>query len=334
MLTRAAAAAFAFILGLAAAGVAAAQPDDVAQKKAAAEAAFRQGKELINSDVAGACAAFKQSMELDPQFGTQYNLALCYDKQGKLASAWGELTELAAKDTNTARRADAATRAKALEPRLVRLLIVVKQRVSGMKIMRDESDVTAFMGVSTPVDPGTSKLTSTAPGYKTWSLDVTLSGEGTTITVEVPPLEKAPEPPQKPPGDDTKDVFRDKGPPPPPENPGRGRRIAGLALGGVGLVGLGVGVVFGLGAQSAYADAEEECGGDVGDCRGDPEIAADFVDDARGKALFSTVGFGVGAVGIIGGAVLYLTAPKGAETPTLTPALSETSASLFLTGRF
>jgi hypothetical protein len=141
---------------------ASAQPDDLAQKKAAAEAAFRQGKSLIDSDVAGACAAFKQSFELDAQFGTQYNLALCYDKLGKLASAWGELTELAAKDPNPARRADAAKRAKALEPRLVRLLIVVKARVSGFKIMRDDSDVTAFMGVATPVDPGTSKLVATA----------------------------------------------------------------------------------------------------------------------------------------------------------------------------
>lgn len=313
------------------AGPAAAQPDDVAQKKAAAEAAFRQGKELINSDTERACASFKQSMELDPQFGTQYNLALCYDKLGRLASAWGELTELAAKDPNAARRADAAKRAKALEPRLVRLLIVVKASVPGLEIMRDDSDVTAFMGVSTPVDPGMSKLTATAPGYKPWATDVTVTGEGTTITVEVPPLEKAPEPP---PDLGKKDVFRAPPPPPPPSNPGRGRRIAGLALGGLGVVGLGAGVVFGLGARSSFADAQDECGGDVGDCRGDPSVAADDVDSARSKAMISTIGVGVGAAALVGGAVLYLTAPKGESTPTVTPAFSDRTAGVVVSGRF
>lgn len=314
---------------------AAAQPDDLAQKKAAAEAAFRQGKQLIDTDVAGACAAFKQSLELDPQFGTQYNLALCYDKLGKLASAWGELTELAAKDPNAARRADAEKRARALEPRLVRLLIVVKSRVSGFKIMRDDSDVTAFMGVATPVDPGTSKLIATAPGYKPWSLDVTTSGEGSTITVEVPALEKAPEPPQQPPGDDGTDVFRNRPEPTPDPDPGKGRRLIGLSLGGVGIAGIGVGIVFGVGARSAFNTAQDTCDGDVGDCRGDVDSAAGDVDSARSKALISTIGIGVGAAALLGGAILYVTAPKAAEkAPTVTPTFGDGTAGVVVTGRF
>jgi hypothetical protein len=312
----------------------AAQPDDVAQKKAAAEAAFRQGKALIDTDTAGACAAFKQSMALDPQFGTQYNLALCYQKLGKLASAWGELIELAATDANAARRADSASRAKALEPRLMRLLIVIKARVPGMKVMRDDSDVTAFMGVATPVDPGMSKLTASAPGYKPWTQDISVSGDGSTTTVEIPELEKLPDPPP--------DLEPDRGnglvvgpvTPPPPKDPGKIRRVVGIALGGVGVAGIGAGVFFGLAARSSFAAADEECGGDVGDCRGDTELAAADVDSARTKAMMSNIGLGVGAAALIGGVVLYLTAPRLEGAPSITPAFGDGTAGVVVTGRF
>lgn len=322
------------VLALAAtAGLAAAQPDDVAQKKAAAEAAFRQGKALIDSDTAGACAAFKQSMELDPQFGTQYNLALCYNKLGKLASAWGELTELAAKDTNAGRKADAAARAKALEPRLMRLLIVIKDRTPGMKVMLGESDVTAFMGVPTPVDPGMSKLTASAPGYESWSSDISVSGEGSTTNVEVPPLVKLPDPPPDL-APDRVDPITAPVPPKPDPDPGKTRRLLGLALTGAGVAGLGAGVFFGLGAKSAYADADEECGGDVGDCRGNAEVAASDIDSARTKAMMSNLGFGIGAAAIVGGVVLYLTAPPKLEDTSITPAVGDGTAGVVVTGRF
>jgi len=311
-----------------------AQPDDVAQKKAAAEAAFRRGKELINSDAPAACEAFKQSMQLDPQFGTQYNLALCYDKIGRLASAWGELTELAAKDPNAARRADSEKRAKALEPRLVRLLIVIKQRTPGLKVMRDESDVTAFMGVATPVDPGMSKLTASAPGYKSWSMDVTITGEGSTITVDVPALEKAPEPPPPPPGGGN-DVFRTPTQPAVDKDPGKGRRKLGMIVGAVGVAGLGAGAVFGLGAKNAFADADVNCGGDVGDCRGDAEAAQGDIDSANSKAMLANIAFGVGAAALIGGAVLYLTAPEAAESTMVSPTVgADGSAGVIVRGRF
>ena len=79
------------------------------ENKAAAEAAFRQGRDLMSKgDFAAACMAFRSSQTLDPQLGTQYNLGLCYEKAGMLASAWGELTDLAARDTNAKRRKDAA----------------------------------------------------------------------------------------------------------------------------------------------------------------------------------------------------------------------------------
>jgi Flp pilus assembly protein TadD len=69
-----------------------------------------------------ACAAFERSQKLDPQWGTLYNLATCYAQSDRLASAWVAYRELAQRDTNPARRKDAAQKAKDLEKRLPRLL--------------------------------------------------------------------------------------------------------------------------------------------------------------------------------------------------------------------
>ncbi|HVK71850.1 MAG TPA: hypothetical protein VM734_00965 [Kofleriaceae bacterium] len=318
-----------------------AQPDDAAQRKAGAEAAFRQGKDMLaKGQIEAACMAFKQSQALDPQFGTQYNLALCFEKWGRLASAWGELTELAAKDTNKPRRADAAKRARALEPRLVRLLIVVPMQVPGLTVTRDGSDVTDLIGVATPVDPGPSKLVAEAPGYQPWSFDVTLAGEGSTVTVQVGPLEKQPEPPPPPPDDDSGKAAPDilRGPiAPPPRDDGSGRRRMALIVGGAGVVALGVGAGFGVYAWSTFDDAKALCGGDPSDCRGDLDSARTKVDAARTQALISNIGFGVGAAAIVGGAILYLTAPDAEARPAgaaVTPVVGGDRAGLVLSGQF
>src|SRR5687768_9086047 len=96
------------------------------ENKAAADAAFERGKKLMDEGkTVEACAEFKRSQELDPQLGTQYNLALCYQKVGKLASAYGEFAELAEKDTKAKRKADAKKQAAKLKPRLTQLTLIV-----------------------------------------------------------------------------------------------------------------------------------------------------------------------------------------------------------------
>ena len=72
----------------------AARADDTVDKPAA-EAAFLRGKELMKEGyLAEACDAFARSQRLDPQLGTQYNLALCYEQLGRTASAWALYREL------------------------------------------------------------------------------------------------------------------------------------------------------------------------------------------------------------------------------------------------
>ena len=312
------------------------QPVDL-QARTAAEAAFLQGKEqLAAGDTAAACESFRKSQELDPQLGTNYNLGLCYEKLGRLASAWGIFSELAAVDTNKGRKADAAKRVKAIAPRLVRVLVVVRGETPGLVIKRSGVDITAAIGVATPVDPGMEEVVAEAPGYKPWSAQISMAGEGTTITVEVPALEKLPEvivEPPPPPPDPIVEIR--KPPPPPPANPGRGRRILGLSMAGAGVVALGAGVFLGMSAQSSYDDATVECGGDVGDCRGDLAAARSLVDTARSRALLSTISVAAGGALVVGGAILYLTAPRGGERAVaVTPAVGGGQAGLLVHGRF
>src|SRR6185436_20903323 len=79
-----------------------------AQSAKAAEEAFEKGRKLMAArSYADACAAFELSQRLDPQYGTQFNLAGCYAELGKIATAWKLYSELAGSDKNATRRARA-----------------------------------------------------------------------------------------------------------------------------------------------------------------------------------------------------------------------------------
>jgi len=288
----------------------------LADDKAGAEAAFLRGKELMKAGhIAEACDAFARSEQLDSQLGTRYNLAICYEKQGRIASAWALFRELAQRDSNAARKKDSTARAQALAPRLTKMLINLEfAAVPGLVVTRNGADVTATVGIETPVDPGQYEIVATAPGFESFSARVSATGPGMTVTVAIPSLDKAPKTAQPRPANGASDaadededeplVFRDDG---------AGRRR--LGVGGSGLaVGAG-GVVFGVLASSKWSKAKDLCGDDLRcDTQGDLERGNGLVSDARTYGNVSTVLVGVGAAAVVTGVVLWLTAPSG-ETP-------------------
>jgi len=100
---------------------------------------------------------------------------------------------------------------------------------------------------------------------------------------------------------------------PPPSSPSRlgTQKILALVAGGVGVVGLGIGAIFGLQALSKKNDAQNACPNVCSDQQG-----ADRWSDAKSAAGVSTVAFVVGGVALAGAAALWFTAkPESASAP-------------------
>jgi hypothetical protein len=81
-------------------------------------------------------------------------------------------------------------------------------------------------------------------------------------------------------------------------------------VGAVGVVGVGIGAVFGLGASSKWSDAKSNCTAYPYGCSQD---ALDAKSSAQSKASVATVAFIVGGAAIAGAAVLWFTAGPSQE---------------------
>ncbi len=118
--------------------------------------------------------------------------------------------------------------------------------------------------------------------------------------------------------------------------PGHGQRIGGIVLGAAGVVGVGLGAIFGAGASSTWSKAQSECGS--ASC-GSANYAQAVSDQksAQSSATLATVGFIAGGALLAGGVVLFFTAPKGERASTaltLTPAFGSGGGTMTLGGAF
>jgi tetratricopeptide (TPR) repeat protein len=190
------------LLALPARAAADARADD----KALATALFREGRALMTEGkTADACAKFAESHRLDPSGGTILNLALCHEKEGKLARSWSEFTEaiaFARRDYRADREAEAQEHATNLEPRLSRLTVVVSDaaRTEGLRIENDGRELTpAAWSLAIPVDGGEHLIRATAPGRLPWRRTFEIPNEAGSVTLEIPVLVLAPPPPKETP---------------------------------------------------------------------------------------------------------------------------------------
>lgn len=269
-----------------------------------AQSLFDRARELMErGEFAQACPLFVESQRLDPGGGTLLNIALCHEREGKLATAWaeyGEALSVATRDGRDDRRDLAKERIDALRPRLPKIRVLSPTK--DVNLTLDGRALPAVsVGLDLPVDPGTHVVGATARGKRPWSTSPSLV-EAQLVEVTVPELEAAPE---APPSDDG------------------GARLATMSwvLGGVALAAIGTSVATGLMALSAERSSKDKCVLDRSYCP-DPS----YRDDASRATTLAWVSTGALAVGI-GAAVGAFFWPRERHVGvTVTPASASVSA--------
>jgi hypothetical protein len=249
-----------------------------------------------------ACPKLAKSQALAPSGGTLLALAECNEKSGKVASAWVAYREAATRAASAGKRdaeASALEHAKSLEPRLPRLTVSTPDagKTSGFEVRRDGVVLKeAELGVAVPIDPGPHEIVATAPNRKKW-LHTVSTAQGATVEVVIPPLEN----------DDGTTPFKPKET---ESSTWHTQKTIGLLVAGVGLAGAVVGAVFGAKASSTNDQALQSCPVKTAPVRCDARGLA-LTDDAQSQAMLSTVFVIVGAAALVGGGVLFFTAPSG-----------------------
>jgi hypothetical protein len=274
-----------------------------ARDAAAAEVLFTEGRTAFDAgEYVTACQKFEESQRLDPAAGTLINLAACYEKLGKLASAWETWREaLRYLHRQDDRYPSVDKRAQALESRLPRLeLKLAAGTPPGASVTRDGIPLgAASLGVSLPVDPGKHVVVASAPQREPRQYVINIrEGESKGLAVEpgnvVAASSAAPSAATAPaPGKDAQPGLS-------------ARRTLGFAVGGIGVIGLATGAVTGLIAVNRKDTVRDRCQESGGRLLCDQE-GLDAAESGSTFATISTVSFAVGAAATAAGVWLIVT---------------------------
>jgi hypothetical protein len=262
--------------------VANAGPQD---RQAAAAALFAHGIEDVQAGkLADGCDELLESVEIWPDSRAERALADCDAALGKLAEAWELWRDLSEAAPSAELRDEAARNAVALDRRLARVALRVGGVVSADLVVTFNGKPLRPRAVTEyRVEPGPLVVVATAPATAPWTRTYQAVA-GAVVEVEIRLSPSA-------------DAARRR----------QSGRLAGLSLVGAGVVGLGVGVLFGAAARSSWNTAAEDCGGSTDHCKsaGFERAQADL-DRARQAATISTVSVGVGAAVLAAGLIVYL----------------------------
>lgn len=278
---------------------------DATDAKAQADKLFIEGRELLEANPAGACAKFHEAQDLQKKnVAILLNLGLCYEKQGKHATAlrWYRKTQTEAsenKDPAIKEYEDAAkARTQELSGQVSRITFSLgtlqpnaEILVNGETINKNELIV--------EVDQGTALIEARAPGKKTMREELPVETNDKQLTYTFNALADAPIP---------KDTR------------GRRRLLGALIGGGIVAVTSGVAAVMASKTKSDFDDPNT------------PQQDKDKLNHNTANIIFGT-GLVVG-VGIA--AYFFFTKPK-VETSTsmaITPVVSDDQVGVSLFRRF
>jgi hypothetical protein len=293
--------------------------------KAFAQSLFDQGKKLMGSgNFEQACPKLEESQRLDPGGGTLLNLALCHERQGKIATAWSEFKEAlgAAKRDGRQDRIDAASEhIAALEPKLPMLTLVVTGALDEPVVKLDGAPIgRAAWGTPVAIDPGSHEIAASATGKKPWVSGFTIA-LAEKKRIEVPALEIDPNAAATTEPEPASAGAAQTAPADRSERPG-GSTTLGWVIGGAGVAAIGVGTFFGFQTLSKKKQSDELCPTDSS-CS---DRGVELNEEANTSAWISNIGFGLGLVAVGVGTYIIVSrsgssATTGRETPGRTVAL-------------
>lgn len=234
---------------------------------------------------------FVESLRMDNKAITLINLANCEEKTARLADALGHWVEARARaqvEGNAAIQEEAEKKAKALEPRVAKLTIVLPGATADTEVVRDGVVLgAASMGVGLPVNSGAHTLVVRAKDREETTTTITVAeSENKRVELKLGAPKKA--------------VAAGPAVPGPDNSPSNGTSPLVYAGFGAAVVGVAVGSVFGIMTLGKGSDAKAACPG--GACTS--QQAADDAKNGQTFGTIATIGFivaGVGtAVGVYG----------------------------------
>ena len=309
------------------------------REKAAAVTLFDEAHKLVEAgNFADACPKYAESNRLDPQLGALLHLADCYERQGKLASAWStfrEAEEIAEKRADP-RQQTAHARAAALNGKVSRLTILIPptSAVEGMVITRNGVEIgPAQFGTAVPVDAGVHNVRATAPGMRAQLQDISVGERGDQKILRLGVFE--PEP-QSPPNGSVlaHSMPMDHSVAPTRPSWKTPTLVAAFSL---SAVGIGVGVAFQVVRSSKIDERNAICPTSRNCTAQDQRDIDGLTGAARDAGKISVGSFIAGGVMLLGGiSLVALTSSSNSPKPTsaLFPQLELTGQGLRATYAF
>lgn len=307
--------------------LAAAEPASDAER---ARSLFKEARALVRANqYPRACSKFEESRALDDGIGTAFNLADCWQRVGRVASAHTLFLDVAERTHalgQTDREITARDRAAALADDIPSLVVHVGVPSPGLEIRHD--------GVSIPsgawetpvsVDPGKCSVEARAPGKKPWRTVVVISSGAARTTVEIPeledeaPLESAALPPAPARQKSSVGLLALKSPAPPKARHAAASAEHGTPVLWILLGSAGVGAAATVASFAVYQHnnnrARDICPANTG-CT--PEEVSEhhaWVDAARTARTIGYGALGLTIASSIAAGAVYLTTGRSSETP-------------------
>jgi hypothetical protein len=284
------------------------------------ETLFSEGLALIEAEqYTAALTKLEEAQRRDPGIGTEFNIAICYEKLGKIGSAWhhyANVERLAHTSGKRQREEHAHQKLEELRPQLS-TFVFVPAKTDKLLLKVDGNPIPPEQWGFYPVDPGTHQVAAEAPSHTPWAAEVEAPSPGDRLEIPVPAL-RSPEP--------TKVVTVTK-------DTTSGTRTVGLVLGGIGVAGLVAASVTGIMILDDMAIADASCKPKCINPDGSPnERAIDAVNEGKTLLPLNLVAWAIAVVGLGSGAYLVLTSSKKPEErrARLAPMIGATTSGLVL----